>query len=41
MPIKLPRGRVLDGGALALFEQNREQLESMMAHVPGRVAQVR
>ena len=41
MRIKLPRGRVLDGGALALFEKNREQLEAMMAHVPGRVAQVR
>ena len=41
MRIKLPRGRVLDGVSLALFEKNREQLESMMAHVPGRVAQVR
>jgi murein DD-endopeptidase MepM/ murein hydrolase activator NlpD len=41
MRIKLPRGRVLDGTALALFEKNREQLDSLMAHVPGRVAQVR
>jgi murein DD-endopeptidase MepM/ murein hydrolase activator NlpD len=41
MRIKLPRGRVLDGLSLALFEKNREQLESLMAHVPGRVAQVR
>ncbi len=41
MTVKLPRGRVLDGGALALFEKNREQLDSQMAHVPGRVAQIR
>jgi murein DD-endopeptidase MepM/ murein hydrolase activator NlpD len=41
MRIKLPRGRVLDGTPLALFEKNREQLDSLMAHVPGRVAQVR
>jgi murein DD-endopeptidase MepM/ murein hydrolase activator NlpD len=41
MTVKLPRGRVLDGLSLALFEKNREQLESLMAHVPGRVAQVR
>ena len=41
MRIKLPRGRVLDGISLALFEKNREQLDSLMAHVPGRVAQVR
>jgi murein DD-endopeptidase MepM/ murein hydrolase activator NlpD len=41
MRIKLPRGRVLDGISLALFQKNREQLDSLMAHVPGRVAQVR
>jgi murein DD-endopeptidase MepM/ murein hydrolase activator NlpD len=41
MRIKLPRGRVLDGASLAQFEKNREQLDSLMAHVPGRVAQVR
>ncbi len=41
MRIKLPRGRVLDGISLALFEKNRQQLDSLMAHVPGRVAQVR
>jgi murein DD-endopeptidase MepM/ murein hydrolase activator NlpD len=41
MTVKLPRGRVLDGVSLALFEKNREQLDAMMAHVPGRVAQVR
>ncbi len=41
MTVKLPRGRVLDGLSLVLFEKNREQLESMMAHAPGRVAQIR
>ena len=41
MTVKLPRGRVLDGLSLALFEKNREQLELMMAHAPGRVAQIR
>jgi murein DD-endopeptidase MepM/ murein hydrolase activator NlpD len=41
MTVKLPRGRVLDGISLALFEKSREQLDSLMLHVPGRVAQVR
>jgi murein DD-endopeptidase MepM/ murein hydrolase activator NlpD len=41
MTVKLPRGRVLDGVALGLFEKNREQLDALMARVPGRVAQVR
>jgi murein DD-endopeptidase MepM/ murein hydrolase activator NlpD len=41
MTVKLPRGRVLDGVTLALFEKSREQLDALMAHVPGRVAQVR
>jgi murein DD-endopeptidase MepM/ murein hydrolase activator NlpD len=41
MTVKLPRGRVLEGVSLALFEKNREQLDALMAHVPGRVAQVR
>jgi murein DD-endopeptidase MepM/ murein hydrolase activator NlpD len=41
MTVKLPRGRVLDGASLAQFEKNREQLDTLMAHVPGRVAQVR
>ena len=40
MRIKLPRGRVLDGTSLAMFEKNREQLDALMAHGPGRVAQV-
>jgi murein DD-endopeptidase MepM/ murein hydrolase activator NlpD len=41
MTVKLPRGRVLDGTSLAMFEKGREQLDSLMAHVPGRVAQSR
>jgi murein DD-endopeptidase MepM/ murein hydrolase activator NlpD len=41
MRVKLPRGRVLDGTTLALFEKSREQLDAQIAHVPGRVAQVR
>ena len=41
MTVKLPRGRVLEGASLALFEKNREQLDALMAHVPGRVAQAR
>jgi murein DD-endopeptidase MepM/ murein hydrolase activator NlpD len=41
MRIKLPRGRVLDGAALALFEKNREQLDALMTRAPGRVAQMR
>ncbi len=41
MKVKLPRGRVLDGGSLALFEKDREQLDTLMARMPARVAQVR
>jgi hypothetical protein len=43
MRIKLPRGRVLDGGTLAQFEKDRTQLEAVMANAPstGRVAQAR
>ena len=41
MRIKLPRGRVLDGSSLALFQKTREQLDALMAQVPGRVAQIR
>jgi murein DD-endopeptidase MepM/ murein hydrolase activator NlpD len=41
MTIKLPRGRVLEGNALAQFEKNREQLDTLMTHMPGRVAQIR
>jgi len=41
MTVKLPRGRVLEGVSLSLFEKNREQLDALMARVPGRVAQVR
>ncbi len=41
MTVKLPRGRVLEGVSLALFEKSREQLDALMARVPGRVAQAR
>jgi murein DD-endopeptidase MepM/ murein hydrolase activator NlpD len=41
MTVKLPRGRVLDGVSLALFEKSREQLDALMTRVPGRVAQSR
>jgi murein DD-endopeptidase MepM/ murein hydrolase activator NlpD len=40
MTVKLPRGRVLDGASLAVFEKGREQLDALMAQVPGRVAQI-
>jgi murein DD-endopeptidase MepM/ murein hydrolase activator NlpD len=40
MTVKLPRGRVLDGTSLAVFEKGREQLDALMAQVPGRVAQI-
>jgi murein DD-endopeptidase MepM/ murein hydrolase activator NlpD len=38
MRIKLPRGRVLEGGVLANFEQERERLDGIMARKPARVA---
>jgi len=41
MKVKLPRGRVLDGGALAQFEKDREQLDAVMTRAPARVAQAR
>ena len=31
MRIKLPRGRVLEGGLLAGFERERERLDNMMS----------
>jgi murein DD-endopeptidase MepM/ murein hydrolase activator NlpD len=34
MKVKLPRGRVLDGGTLAQFEKDREQLDAVMASAP-------
>jgi murein DD-endopeptidase MepM/ murein hydrolase activator NlpD len=34
MRIKLPRGRVLDGVALAQFDKERDQLEAIMANAP-------
>jgi murein DD-endopeptidase MepM/ murein hydrolase activator NlpD len=42
MRIKLPRGRVLDGVALANFEKDRAQLDALLARVPPpHVAQAR
>jgi len=41
MSVKLPRGRVLDGGALAQFEKDRGQLNALLATAPARVAQAR
>ena len=34
MRIKLPRGRVLDGGTLATFEKDRDQLDAVLSHGP-------
>jgi murein DD-endopeptidase MepM/ murein hydrolase activator NlpD len=37
MKVKLPRGRVLEGGQLATFEQERDRLDNMMSrNAPGR-----
>ena len=36
--IKLPRGRVLDGNTLAMFEKDREQLDAVMSRGPGAIA---
>ncbi len=41
MKVKLPRGRVLDGSALAQFQKDREQLDALLARMPARVAQIR
>jgi murein DD-endopeptidase MepM/ murein hydrolase activator NlpD len=41
MKVKLPRGRVLDGATLAVFDKDREQLDAVMARAPARVAQTR
>jgi hypothetical protein len=38
MRIKLPRGRVLEGAALASFERERDKVEGMM-NQPTRSAQ--
>ncbi len=34
MRIKLPRGRVLDGGTLTSFEKDRDQLDAVLSHGP-------
>jgi murein DD-endopeptidase MepM/ murein hydrolase activator NlpD len=39
MRIKLPRGRVLDGPALASFERDRERYDTAMNRAPPRVAE--
>jgi murein DD-endopeptidase MepM/ murein hydrolase activator NlpD len=41
MKVKLPRGRVLDGAALAQFDKDRDQLDAVIARAPARVAQSR
>ena len=41
MRIKLPRGRVLDGPALAQFDKDRDQLDAVMARAPAHIAQAR
>ena len=38
MRIKLPRGRVLEGGLLANFDRERERLDNIMTRKPARVA---
>jgi murein DD-endopeptidase MepM/ murein hydrolase activator NlpD len=40
MRIKLPRGRVLDGGTLAGFEKDRDQLDAVLSHAPATSAHV-
>jgi murein DD-endopeptidase MepM/ murein hydrolase activator NlpD len=40
MRIKLPRGRVLDGGTLAGFEKDRDQLDAVLSHAPVSPAHV-
>ena len=39
MRVKLPRGRVLDGVTLAMFNKDRDQLDSLMAHASPHMAQ--
>jgi len=39
MKVKLPRGRVLEGATLALFEKDREQLDTLMSRA--HIAQAR
>jgi len=38
MKVKLPRGRVLDGSALATFEKDRESLDAVLSRAPGPAA---
>jgi len=39
MRIKLPRGRVLEGPALASFDHERERFDAAMNRQPPRVAE--
>ena len=39
MKVKLPRGRVLDGQALAAFDRERARLDGLMTQAPARTAQ--
>ena len=39
MKVRLPRGRVLDGPALASFDSERIRLDGMMSQTPTRSAQ--
>jgi murein DD-endopeptidase MepM/ murein hydrolase activator NlpD len=42
MRIKLPRGRVLAGATLTIFDHERDQLDAVLSHAPsGRMAQAR
>jgi murein DD-endopeptidase MepM/ murein hydrolase activator NlpD len=42
MKVKLPRGRVLEGGLLTAFEQERTRLDTLMTRAtPSRYAQTR
>ncbi|MGL4812556.1 MAG: M23 family metallopeptidase, partial [Beijerinckiaceae bacterium] len=40
MRIKVPRGRELDGRALAEFRKHREQVDAIMQKAPGRATRV-
>jgi hypothetical protein len=39
MRLKLPRGRVLEGSALASFEQERDRIDRMILRAGSRMAQ--
>lgn len=37
--VKLPRGRALEGGAMAAFERERQRVDGMMSRQPGEVTE--